>query len=484
MKKVWIAVSICLLILSYHGVCYGGEDAYGSTEAEIDTGKRICSPVRLALDFPQKAVDKMLERKREEIPSPSKLKMSRPAIHGYYFNRNYFNTKSTGDKPNYELRQDMRLAVSQNIGDQLDYLVSVDGKYHILHLDYGKFVNTEERFRLWECYATYSSGDFNLRVGRQVIRWGKGDEINPTDGFTPEDLTENLNFFSRAERKMPALMAKVDYAFEPYRLEAIWLPFFEPSRLPEANSEWEPYLYRYYRSLNIPINDSGMPNYKLESGVGAIKITRSTESYDVSASYAYHYDELPAPYLIALGTLPPPFSTTLYKVEQKYYREHTIGSDFEAVVDKFTFRGEFAYTLGKRFLSYSTLHPDTMVKKDQFFGIIGGDYTFPTGNVYLNIQYFTKFIPDHEEDMTNQSYEDGFLVRISKKFLNDTLLIEADGLIYVYDVDYYYQLKCDYDINDFLKLMLGYEVYAGELDKTFGQYKKNDHFFAKLKYSF
>lgn len=73
---------------------------------------------------------------------------------------------------------------------------------------------------------------------------------------------------------------------------------------------------------------------------------------------------------------------------------------------------------------------------------------------------------------------------MSKKFRHDTINLEASGRIYLFDLDYYYKLNGEYDVTDRLKLSLGYECYFGEPDGVFGQYNRNDQYYAKLKCSF
>ena len=43
-----------------------------------------------------------------------------------------------------------------------------------------------------ELYAEVVYGKFDLRIGRQVISWGKTDLVNPTDHLSPRDFTDPL----------------------------------------------------------------------------------------------------------------------------------------------------------------------------------------------------------------------------------------------------------------------------------------------------
>lgn len=416
----------------------------------------------------------------QAIGAAKKNIFSTAQLHGYYLNRNYFDkTKDSAAEDTYELRQRLRLELSQRLSDKLKYLVSLDNKYDFLHNSVNGFSADTKKTQLWECYADILNDNLTLRLGRQVIRWGKGDEVNPTDNFTPQDLTEFLNW-DRADRKIPIWMAKADYSFGAYRLEGIWIPFFEPDLIAETGSEWEPYLLRQYHTSVIPINveEPRRPAHNLRSQVAAVKITRATETYDLSLSYAYHYDQLPALYL-----LPSSNQNFVYDISQRYPRQHTIGSDFETLIGKVGVRGEFAYTFGDLFITNSIDYPSTIIRKNSFTGIIGGDYTF-TNNAYLNIQYLAQYVPDNEENMTSHMYEDSIITKMSKKFFHDTLLFEFSSRLYLFNLDRFWRVKCEYDLTDSIKLTVGYDNYFGPSDGTFGQYNKNDQFFANMKYSF
>ncbi|MDP8288562.1 MAG: hypothetical protein RAP03_17945, partial [Candidatus Electryonea clarkiae] len=55
-------------------------------------------------------------------------------------------------------------------------------------------LNKKGTWDFQEAYIDYYSSYLDVRVGRQVIAWGKADEINPTDILNPQNLsnmTEN-----------------------------------------------------------------------------------------------------------------------------------------------------------------------------------------------------------------------------------------------------------------------------------------------------
>lgn len=218
----------------------------------------------------------------------------------------------------------------------------------------------------------------------------------------------------------------------------------------------------------------------MENQVAAVKVKKNIRDIDFSLSYAYHFKELPALFL----NLPNP-SLPAYELFQRYPRQHTLGSDFETVMGKTGLRGEFAYTLKDQFLTSAPTRPDTVVDKGVLRYIFGGDYTFPN-NAYINLQYYAQYIPRHETGMASRKYEDGVMLKASKKYLHDTLMFDVLSRINLFNPsDYYYQAECIYDLTDKIKLTFGYNAFAGEADSSyFGQYNSNDQFYTNLRYSF
>ena len=65
----------------------------------------------------------------------------------------------------------------------------IDGKFE------GRITNstpndgTANEGRLIEAYATVHFSKSDLRIGKQIVAWGRADGINPTDNLTPPTLT-------------------------------------------------------------------------------------------------------------------------------------------------------------------------------------------------------------------------------------------------------------------------------------------------------
>jgi len=89
------------------------------------------------------------------------------------------------------------------------------------------------RLSLRRLTATLTHGPFTLDAGKQFIRWGKADILNPTDRFAPRDF---LNVVDNDFIAVTGVRGVVQHGSET--LEVVWVPRFTPSRVPLLDQRW------------------------------------------------------------------------------------------------------------------------------------------------------------------------------------------------------------------------------------------------------
>ena len=89
------------------------------------------------------------------------------------------------------------------------------------------------RMSIRRLMATFTRGRLTLDAGKQFIRWGKTDIINPTDRFAPRDF---LNVVDNEFLAVTGVRAVVLMGSET--LEGVWVPRFTPSRVPLLDERW------------------------------------------------------------------------------------------------------------------------------------------------------------------------------------------------------------------------------------------------------
>ena len=102
-----------------------------------------------------------------------------------------------------------------------------------LHLDWQDRPLQRPPLSVREFSATLSQGKLTAEFGKQFIRWGKADILNPTDRFAPKD------FLSVTDPGFLAVIAaRIVYDTGTDSFHLIWQPRFTPSRTPLLNQRW------------------------------------------------------------------------------------------------------------------------------------------------------------------------------------------------------------------------------------------------------
>jgi hypothetical protein len=81
--------------------------------------------------------------------------------------------------------------------------------------------------------AILNKGGWTVELGRQFIRWGKADILNPTDRFAPKDF---LSVVDSDFLGVPAVRAT--YEKDSDTIDLVWQVRFVPSRTPLINQRW------------------------------------------------------------------------------------------------------------------------------------------------------------------------------------------------------------------------------------------------------
>src|SRR5262249_35429594 len=81
--------------------------------------------------------------------------------------------------------------------------------------------------------ATFTAKHLAIDIGKQFIRWGNADILNPTDRFAPRDYLNVIN-----TDLLPVIGGRAAVQFGTETVEAVWVPQLTPSRLPLINQRW------------------------------------------------------------------------------------------------------------------------------------------------------------------------------------------------------------------------------------------------------
>ncbi len=171
-------------------------------------------------------------------------------------------------------------------------------------------------------------GGLTFEGGRQFIRWGKTDILNPTDRFAPKDY---LNVLSSEFLGVTAVRATYEKGSDT--LDAVYQPVFTPSRSPLLNQRWV-VLPEALRQFPIADLGSRMPG----RGAAGLRWSHLGQGYEFSASFYDGQNHLP---LIDAGArlAPSPAIT----ISRYFARMRMYGGDVAVPLRWFTVKSEAAY---------------------------------------------------------------------------------------------------------------------------------------------
>src|SRR5690349_14391543 len=128
--------------------------------------------------------------------------------------------------------------------------------------------------------ASYSKGKLTLELGKQFIRWGKTDVLNPTDRFAPRDFVNVVD-----NEFLAVTAARATYGTQSDTLDMVYQLRLTPSRIPLLNQRWA------VIPAGIPIVE-GPPEYPGGGQFGA-RWNHIGKAAEYSLSFYEGYDHLP-----------------------------------------------------------------------------------------------------------------------------------------------------------------------------------------------
>jgi hypothetical protein len=217
--------------------------------------------------------------------------------------------------------------------------------------------------------ATLHKGHVTAELGRQSIRWGKADILNPTDRFAPKDYLSNViepDFLG-------VVAARVTIEAGNDSFDLVWQPWFTPSRTPLLDQRWTAIPSQ---ANGLTVEDFGA-RYPARSQLGA-RWNHIGSGYEFSLCVFDGYNNLP----LFSATFDP--ERNALGLQRYYPQLRLYGADAAVPLPWFTIKGEAAY--------FTSSTPDTdqyglyviqierQVKEWSFVGGYAGEVLTRAGN--------------------------------------------------------------------------------------------------------
>ena len=344
---------------------------------------------------------------------------------------------------------------------------------------------------LREVYVNAYLGPVDLRLGKQIIVWGRADLLNPTNNLTPNDL--RIRSPIEDDRRIGNFGARAFVRLAPLRFESVWLPSYVASELP-------PVSLPQYVSFGAP----KYPSPSLETWTEAGRIHLELPSFEMSVSYLYGYAPLPG---LTLGEIIFDKYNPSVLVARTAYKHQVVGFDFSTTLgDIMGIRGEAAYRRPFNQQLGSLPRPDLQCA-------LGLDHRF--GSVMVIVQYLGRYAFDWEKQTgpvmeldpntlkidryaTSQADLDGYTkqygniinsmlakfsqtlfsqtervqhlatARVEWTTLHDTLSLSAVAMVNFSTKEWLAAPKLGYNLSDTMTAYLGAEILTGPSGTLFG----------------
>jgi hypothetical protein len=311
---------------------------------------------------------------------------------------------------------------------------------------------------LFDAYLEGSLADnFDMKLGRQVVVWGRSDTIRVTDILNPLD-NRRPGMVDIEDLRLPVAMAKFDYFIGDWRVTPIAI-------LEQRFSKKPP-----FGSVFNPVPDTGINNESYSDVTYALSVGGEFSGWDVNFYAARIHDD--AGYVTPTPTL-----------SIKHDKVNMFGTALNVLTGSWLFKTELAYFNG---LKYTTTGDKSFTRTDALLGL---EYK-GIADTLISYDIVRREIGDYDDRLINelnplnkQSYQHAF--RVSSDFMNASLT--ANYLISLYGEKLneggFQRAWIKYELGEGINTNIGIVDYLGG-SLVFDAVKDNDMIFADISYSF
>ncbi len=321
----------------------------------------------------------------------------------------------------------------------------------------------EDEWQITEAYVQGSLADnLDVKLGRQIVVWGKSDNIRVADILNPLDIREP-GLVDIRDLRLPVAMSKVDYYLGDWNVSGIISHELRFHKVPVFGNDFYP----------GPIAAPSEEGYSVgwDNQEFALAGNGIFQGWDLSFYGGYLYDDQSHLEMVSNG----PVLT--------HSRIGMLGSALNIARGNWLLKGEAAYLDG---LEYSI----DVGKKNRLDGLLGLEYQGFAETV-ISLEVVNRHIMAFDESLEQAPvYErqDEFqhVLRISRDLYHDTLQLTA--LFSTYGVTgnggAFQRVTAVYDWTDALTLTVGLITYQDGDKALYQDISDNDRLFCELRCAF
>jgi hypothetical protein len=399
------------------------------------------------------------------------------------------------------LRLDLYLQLDLDLPGEWKARLSGWGFYDFAYLIHSNRDYTDQVLEMYEWEVDFREvwvqgsllDNLDLKLGRQIVNWGRSDSLRVLDVFNPLDNREP-GLVDIEDLKRPVTMLRLDYylrgALENWNLQLLVVPEIRYSQDPPYGSDFNP--------LPFPV-DRDRPQHWGEVPEFGLAVNGIFHGWDISFYGAYFYDDRPW-----MSTHLNPSGSPLIEFVEHQSRIAMGGVGANYTVGSWLFKGELAFLDGFEFASYALPDSGVFDDKSRWDAMLGVEY-YGFSNTQIAVEVVYRHLNDFEEGrgeypVLDPDYESGMdnfpnyalehqmttAIRITQELMNDRLELTALGIIFSNDshLGSIVRLSGEFEVRDALLVGGGIALYQNGDSIEFQQVGRNDRVFLEVEYSF
>jgi hypothetical protein len=343
----------------------------------------------------------------------------------------------------------------------------------------------ESETEVRSAYLQGSPGSrFDLKLGRQILVWGKSDNLRVTDILNPLDLREP-GIVDIEDLRLPVSMARLDYFVGDWGLMLAAIPEVRFSKLPPffvgdwglmlaaipevRFSKLPPFGSDFYQGAAAPpphqIPADGVANMQYALAANGI-----FSGWDLSFYWADVYRD--QSHLVTTGT----------SAELRHSRINLVGAAANIALGNWLLKGEAAHLSGLRFSGLPALKRD---RADMLFGIEYSGFD----DTSISVERALRHLSGYDDNLAAAGYREHqwqTALRYQGDFLHARLKLTGVATYYGEALDQggFLRLSGDYEMAEAQILTIGVIFYENGGAPPFSGIGGNDRLFAGYSFSF
>ena len=323
----------------------------------------------------------------------------------------------------------------------------------------------EQEFEIDDLYLQGSlTSKLDVKIGRQVVVWGKSDNVRVTDILNPLD-NRIPGMVDIKSRRLPVAMTKLDYYTGPWNLSGIMIHESRFDKNPVYNSDFYPGI--------MPLPPEKEPDVSLDNQQYAFALNGIFSGWDLSLYAASVFDGR---------------AHVSQDLNGNFFREHNrilmTGLTANMALGNWLIKGEGAWFDG---LEFTALVQEEFSRLD----LMGGIEYLGFSETALSFEIVNRHIVDFDEQLTlspDSAQEDTLQIMAIyiRDFVNDTIQLKMILSIFgAHGEDGMFErFQLDYDLSDAMTLTGGVILYQSADEGSLSEVGDNDRLFFECVYEF